>query len=581
MVKVWAPRASLVELETNGELLPLEPQELGWWSADQSLEHGQDYSFRLDGRGGFPDPRSPWQPTGVHQPSRHVDHSRFPWSDTSWQPLPLSSAVIYELHVGTFSPEGTFQGVVDRLDYLVELGITHIELMPVASFLGNHGWGYDGVALFAPHEPYGGPSGLKQLVDACHAKGIAVLLDVVYNHLGPSGNYLPQFGPYFTEKYHTTWGSAVNVDGPDSDEVRRFFCDNALMWLRDYHIDGLRLDAVHTIFDSSALPFLEQLAAEVDQLELDLGQRKVLIAETDSNDPRLIRPREGGGLGIDAQWADEVHHSLHSYLTGEQRGYYTDFGSLEMLATSMQQPFVFTGQYSKRRRQALGRRPLGALPSQFVVCTQNHDQIGNRAWGERLCHLVSGDRVKMAAALILLSPYVPLLFQGEEWSASTPFLYFVDFGEEPELAQAVVEGRRAEFASFGWEPEGDADPTSIDSFLHSKLRWNETSGESHADMLAWYRSLISLRRSLPPPPLHPLGGAKAQFDADRHWLVVHRDPATILCNFSDVELQLPVAVRSGLAVLLSSKSESRLDGRMVTIAPQSVVVVGPRSVRTG
>ena len=346
MFRIWAPNAKTLRLKLQNRTMDLSRSEDGWWSSPIKLNHGEPYALELDGHSELPDPRSPWQPEGVHGPSHHVDHSRFEWHDQRWQAPPLSSAIIHEIHVGTFTPQGTFDAAIERLDYLVELGITHVELMPVASFLGERGWGYDGVAIYAPHEPYGGPDGLKRFVDACHARGLAVLLDVVYNHLGPSGNYLPQFGPYFSERHSTPWGAALNFDGPQSDEVRRFFCDNALMWLRDYHFDGLRLDAVHAIVDTSAIPFLEQLALEVEDLEAHLGRHLVLIAESDLNDPRIIRPRLLGGCGIHAQWSDDFHHALHAMLTGEREGYYEDFGLLEDLSSVMQQPYIYAGKRS-------------------------------------------------------------------------------------------------------------------------------------------------------------------------------------------------------------------------------------------
>src|SRR3954452_4809254 len=373
MFRIWAPNADKLQLETNNERINLAKYARGWWTAPLQLEHGQDYSLSINDKAGLPDPRSPWQPNGVHAASRHVDHSRFQWTDDGWQSRPLSSAIIYELHTGTFTPQGTFDSAIDRLDYLVDLGVTHVELMPVASFLGNRGWGYDGVALDAPHQAYGGPDGLKRLVDACHARGLGVILDVVYNHLGPSGNYLPLFGPYFSQRHKTPWGDAINFDGPYSDEVRRYFCDNALMWLRDYHFDGLRLDAVHAIIDTSAVPFLEQLTEEVDELEAHLARHFVLIAESDLNDPRIVRPREIGGFGLDAQWCDDIHHALHTVLTGEREGYYADFGALTDLATAMTRPYVYAGDHSEFRKRRHGRPPMNLSAHRFLAYIQNHD----------------------------------------------------------------------------------------------------------------------------------------------------------------------------------------------------------------
>ena len=395
--KVWAPFATSLELITEGERSPMT-RSGAWWAAPVELPPGTDYSFSVNGGKHVPDPRSQWQPQGVHGPSRVVDHSSFVWTDQQWQPKPLPSAVIYELHTGTFTPEGTFDAIAGKLDHLLELGVTHIELMPVAEFSGDWGWGYDGVDLYAPHHVYGDPDSLKRLVNACHNRGLAVLLDVVYNHFGPSGNYLNQFGPYTTDRHHTPWGAAVNLDGPESVEVRRYFIDNALMWLRDYHFDGLRLDAVHSLIDNSAYHLLEQLGDEVRALERQLQRYLAVIAESDLNDPRIVRPTVLGGYGIDAQWSDDFHHSLHSVLTGEISGYYVDFGQLSDFAKAIQHAFVYDGCYSTHRRRRHGRAPEGIPAHRFVVSAQNHDQVGNRAAGDRMSHLVNPARQKIAAA---------------------------------------------------------------------------------------------------------------------------------------------------------------------------------------
>jgi len=385
-LRVWAPKPAKVALEIANQRLPMRPDESGgWWSIGTELAApGVDYAFVLDGGKPLPDPRSPSQPGGVHGRSRVIDHGSFHWSDVHWNPPPLSSGIIYELHIGTFTPAGTFEAALERLSHLTELGVTHVELMPVAEFSGDRGWGYDGVDLYAPHHAYGGPDGLKRLVDGCHARGLAVILDVVYNHFGPSGNYLAQFGPYQTDHYRTPWGDAVNFDGRGSDEVRRFLCDNALMWLRDYHFDGLRLDAIHAIVDTSAVHFLEQLAREVAALQARLGRHLMLIAESNLNDPRIVRPIEAGGYGIDAQWSDDFHHALHALLTGEHSGYYQDFGYLSELKTAITDGFVYQGQFSQHRHRPHGT-PSRHLPGErFIICSQNHDQVGNRAQGERL-----------------------------------------------------------------------------------------------------------------------------------------------------------------------------------------------------
>jgi maltooligosyltrehalose trehalohydrolase len=574
MIRVWAPLASEMQLITAGRAATMQPAAGGWWeAAEGAVAGGQDYQFRVSGAV-LPDPRSPWQPAGVHGASRHVDHAAFAWTDRHWQARPLGSAVIYELHIGTFTPRGTFDAAIERLDHLVELGVSHVELMPVAEFLGDFGWGYDGAALFAPHHAYGGPDGLKRLVNACHAKGLGVLLDVVYNHLGPSGNYLSRYGPYFTDRHATPWGPALNFDGPDSEEVRRFFCDNALMWLRDYHCDGLRLDAVHAIVDTSATTFLEQLATEVDELKAHLGRHLVLIAESDLNDPRVVRPWELGGFGMDAQWSDDIHHALHTVLTGERQGYYADFGDLADLATAMTQPYVYAGQHSEYRRRRHGRPPINLSAHRFVAYLQNHDQLGNHKQGERISHLVNLDRCKIGAALVLLSPYVPLLFQGEEWGATSPFQFFVDFHSEPKLAAAVREGRQREFASFGWQAAEVPDPTDPATFERSKLNWHDLAEPVHQKLLAWHRELIRLRRQVWAFTTGRLDETTAAFDEEQSWLRIERGLITIVCNFAPQQRVIPTAGRTG-AVFLASKQGWELTGDAVKLPGESVLVFGP------
>lgn len=552
MPSVWAPFAKQLELDAAGRRVAMSRDADGWWTCDDELPAGTDYWFVVDGDR-LPDPRSPWQPSGVHGPSRTFDHREFPWTDAAFQARPLASAVIYELHIGTFTPAGTFDSAIEKLDHLVDLGVTHVELMPVAEFLGDHGWGYDGVNPFAPHHAYGGPTGLKRLVDACHARGLGVLLDVVYNHLGPVGNYLPRFGPYFQSKWKTPWGDALNFDGPDSDEVRRYFCDNALMWLRDYHFDGLRLDAVHAIVDRAATPFLEQLATEVDALKAHLGRHLVLTAESDANDPRVVRPWELGGFGLDAQWSDDVHHAIHGYLAREQIGYYSDFGSLADLAAAMTRPYVYDGRRSQHRRRMHGRPPVNLGGGRFVVFSQNHDHVGNRADGERLAHLAGLRRAKIAAGLVLLSPYVPLLFQGEEWGALAPFRFFVDFDTEPELKQAVIQGRRREFAGFGRTPEEIPDPTSREAFQVSKLDWRELDAAPHREMLAWYRTLTSLRRTYSDLTDGRLDRVAVAYDDKSHWLRIERGALVIVCNFGDADANIPLSA-DGAAYRLAASS---------------------------
>ena len=570
--RVWAPRAGNAAVEVSGRREPMRPGPSGWWSAAlEGVGAGADYAFVTDGGDPLPDPRSPWQPNGVHGPSRTVDHGAFHWTDSGWQAPPLSSAVVYELHVGTFSMEGTFAGAVGHLDHLVELGISHVELMPVQEFSGQWGWGYDGVDLFAPHHCYGEPAGLKALVNACHERGLAVLLDVVYNHLGPAGNYLSRFGPYFSTRHATPWGEAVNLDAEGSYEVRRFLCDNALMWLRDYHFDGLRLDAVHQIFDASAVHFLEQLAEEVAELGAESGRHLVVIAESDLNDPRLVRPREAGGYGLDAQWSDDFHHALHTVLTGEQAGYYADFGSLADLAKSLQMVFVYDGRYSACRARIHGR-PIGDLPGwRFLGFLQNHDQVGNRAKGDRSARLMSLGRLKIGAALVLCSPFVPMLFQGEEFAASTPFPYFSQH-QELQLARGVSEGRKREFQAFGWDPLDIPDPQDPQTFRRARLDWNEVACAPHAQMLEWHRRLIALRRSTPALCDGRLREVEVQFDEERAWLTMTRGPIVVALNLAAASQVVPVAF--GATVRLSSDDAAcRVSGKEAYLGPDSVLIL--------
>ena len=577
--RVWAPLARNVSVNVAGESIEMEPDEVveGWWQANgRRARAGEEYTFNVDDNQDLPDPRSGWQPYGVHGPSRIVDHSAFRWTDGEFQARPLSSALIYELHVGTFTTEGTFESIVGKLDHLKKLGVTHVELMPVADFPGRFGWGYDGVNLFAPRHLYGGPEGLKKLVDACHARNLAVILDVVYNHLGPSGNYLPKFAPYFTDRHHTPWGDALNFDGPYSDEVRRYFCDNALMWLRDYHFDGLRLDAVHAIVDTSATTFLEQLASEVDVLKAHLGRHLVLIAESDLNDPRIVRPWEIGGFGIDAQWSDDFHHALHSVVTGERNGYYSDFGSIRDLATAFETSYVYTGRRSKFRLRRHGRPPIGLTGHHFLGYVQNHDQLGNRAQGDRLCHLTTKERAKIAAALVLTAPFIPMLFQGEEFGSCSPFQYFADFSEDPDLAKAVSEGRRKEFGQFGWKPEEVPEPGSPQTFERSKIRWDEMEREPNRSLLEWHRQLIELRRELPQLTDGRLDLIVTEHNETEQWLFVERGLVSIIANFADEPRTIPLRDGRPMNVLLASADAGIKAGDdEITLPGNSVAILGP------
>jgi maltooligosyltrehalose trehalohydrolase len=574
-LRTWAPNAAQVEVESGGERLVLQSAGGGFHEGDVPwLIPERDYTLRLDGGLPLPDPRAERLPHGVHGPGRRLDHSQYAWRDTGWEPPSLRSGVVYELHVGTFTPEGTFDAAREKLDHLRKLGVTHVELMPVHSFPGERGWGYDGVGLFAPHEPYGGPDRLKRFIDACHARGFAVLLDVVYNHLGPEGNYLSRFGPYLTNRYVTPWGPAVNLDGSGSDEVRRFLLDNARMWLRDYHLDGLRLDAVHALFDRSALHLLEELQEEVTSLELELGRSIVLVAESDLNDPRLVHARELGGFGLAAQWSDDFHHALHARLTQERQGYYEDFGRVSDLAAALEKGFVYDGRYSRYRERRHGRSTVGLSGHRFIVYTQNHDQIGNRAQGERTSHLLCVDRLRIAAALLLTAPFVPLLFQGEEWGATTPFLYFTDF-RDPALGRAVYEGRCRESVVFGWKREDIPDPQARDTFVRSKLDWEEPEREPHASLLAWYRNLIQLRRSTEAFRDHRLDRIHVRYSEDAGWLVVERGPWSIVCNLSGSAQSIPLTADRPTQPLLAAPSKVVTRSDAIVLGGASVAILGP------
>jgi maltooligosyltrehalose trehalohydrolase len=577
---VWSPFAKRLSLSAAGDARAMQgPDERGWWRLDVSnAGHGTDYGFLVDDDAkAYPDPRSAWQPNGVHGLSRVYDHSRFVWSDGRFQAPPLSSGVVYEMHVGTFTPQGTFDAAIEKLDYLAELGVTHVELMPVAAFEGKHGWGYDGVALFAVHEPYGGPDGLKRFVNAAHAKGLAVLLDVVYNHFGPSGNYTGKFGPYVTDSHHTPWGGAVNLEEAGSSEVRRFFCDNGLMWMRDYHIDGLRLDAVHAFVDRSAIHFLEQLSTEVVALQAQLGRRLLLIAESDLNDPRIVTPRETGGLGIDAQWSDDFHHALFAVLNpNERNGYYADFGSLAQLAKALEQTFVYDGTYSSYRRRIHGR-PTDALPQhRFLGYIQTHDQVGNRAFGERISRITGLERAKIAAAIVLLSPFVPMLFQGEEWAASTPFQYFADH-DDRELACLVSEGRKREFAAFGWDPEMIPDPESPETYEASKLKWKELNEPEHIEMQEWYRALIGLRRATSSLNDGGRANVRVTFDQEKKWLRIERGAITVLCNLGTQDCTFPVPQSSSLE--LASHRTPQIADNAISLPADSIAVIRAATIK--
>jgi len=569
--RVWAPTPKNVELAILQQRIPMDRQAGDWWTADlPSLAAGSDYGFVLDGDGPFPDPRSPYQPHGVDGLSHSIIHENFVWTDTAWQAPPLSSAVIYELHIGSFTPRGTFDAAIEKLDHLVDLGVTHVELMPVNEFSGEYGWGYDGVGLYAPHHAYGAPESLKRLVEACHLKHLAVILDVVYNHFGPVGNYWAKYGPYQKYNFSTPWGPAINFDDAHSDEVRRFFCDNALMWIRDYHFDGLRLDALHAIVDNSAEPFIEQLSEEVQKLEAQLGRHLVLIAENDRNDPRFLWSQGRGGFALHAQWNDDFHHALHTVLTGETADYYSDFGTLADLCKALQQAYVYDGRYSPFRKRRQGRAPLGLDGSRFLAYLQNHDQIGNRPLGERSSHLLSAGRLKVAAALILTSPFLPMFFQGEEWGATTPFLYFSDH-RDPALADKVREGRRREFPAVAGKAEAIPDPQAPETFARSKLDWQELSQPRHAELFEWHKRLIRLRRVNPSLCDGRMEGVSASFDERERCVRLERGPWSIVCNLGLTPLTAPL--RDGVHELAAASEVGVLVAPSIVTLPSDSVAI--------
>ncbi len=580
--RVWAPLAERsVDLELGGTRLPMEPDgELGWWRREEATAGpGDQYRFAIDGGAALPDPRSRFQPRGVHGPSEIDDPAAFRWTDGDWRGLALEDLTVYELHIGTFTPEGTLDAAASRLDHLVELGVSAVELLPVNDFPGRWGWGYDGVHLWAVHRAYGGPEALRRFVDAAHARGLAVILDVVYNHLGPDGAVLQRYGPYTTTKYATPWGGAFNLDDAGSDEVRAFIVENALMWLRDAHVDGLRLDAVHALLDVSATHLLEELAGAVRALEARVGRRLLVIAESDLNDPRLVRRLEEGGYGLDAQWSDDFHHALWAALTGERSGYYADFGGLEPVAHALRRGVVYEGQRSRFRRRRHGRPYIGVPGPRLLGYLQDHDQIGNRAGGERSSALLGTEALMAAAATVILGPFTPMVFMGEEWGARTPWQYFTDHGD-PELAAAVSRGRRREFTAFGWREEDVPDPQDPATFERSRLRWEEAGEEVPARLLAWHRDLFRLRRRLLTLPESPwegdagLAGVRVEVDEAARTLVMRRAHVVVAWNLGETTA-LVALVDSGAAppVLLTSVEGQTVEGGRLELAPGSTVVV--------
>jgi maltooligosyltrehalose trehalohydrolase len=565
---IWAPFASDVcvkLLDRSGALHRLERRDFGYFSGTVPGAHaGARYVYRLDEREEWPDPTSRFQPDGVHGASEVIDPNAFRWSDEGWRGLPLDRFIIYELHVGTFTRHGTFQGVISRLDALRDLGVTAIELMPVAQFPGSRNWGYDGVFLFAPQSTYGGPVGLQALVDACHRRGLAVILDVVYNHLGPEGNVLGHYGPYFTDRYRTPWGAAINYDGPDSDAVRHFIVSNALQWITDYHIDALRLDAIHGIYDFSAKHILRELADAVHERGRALGRTVQLIAESDLNDVTVIASPEQGGHGLDAQWSDDFHHSLHALTTGERLGYYEDFGELTHLATALEQGFVYAGRYSRHRRRRHGNSVRERPSRQLVICAQNHDQVGNRAFGDRLSSVLPWEALKLSAAAVLLAPYTPLLFMGEEFGETAPFHYFIDHGDAG-LIEAVRQGRRKEFAAFGWTDVPD--PQAPETFERSRLRDGSALDHRQHALLAWYTRLIEIRLSR--PEFRSEGMARSQhhvvLDGGRRMLVLQYwqkqlPTALLILSFNHQAAELPIEKPHGVWKLSTASWNKEFGG---------------------
>ncbi|HZD98796.1 MAG TPA: malto-oligosyltrehalose trehalohydrolase [Micromonosporaceae bacterium] len=575
---VWAPERDRIRLRlgsgsrSDADIVAMSRSEDGWWRADVAgAVAGTDYAFLIDDDDkGYPDPRSRWQPGGVHEASRIYDHDEFRWTDHGWTGRALPGAVIYELHVGTFTPEGTFDAAIDRLDHLADLGVDFVELLPLNAFNGDHGWGYDGVGWYAPHEPYGGPDGLKRFVDACHASGLAVLIDAVYNHFGPSGAYAPMFAPVLSSGAND-WGQSLNLDGHHSDGVRRFVIDSALAWLRDYHADGLRLDAVHTLVDHSATHLLEQMAAEVDALATHLGRPLSLIAESDRNDVRLVTSRDAHGYGLTAQWDDDIHHALHALLTGERQGYYDDFGEISGLAKVWREAFFHNGTYSTFRGRRHGR-PIDRATTpgyRFIAYVQDHDQIGNRAAGDRLTATLSPALLRVAAVLLFTSPFTPMLFMGDEWAASTPWQYFTGH-PEPELGAAVANGRRAEFARHGWRPEDVPDPQDPATFSRSKLDWDELELREHAEMLTVYRQLIALRRRYPELSDPRLDRVDVTYG--EHHVVIHRGRCLVVANLGSEPVTVDVP-GNGVETLYATSADANTGSTPVRLPAEAAAVV--------
>jgi len=588
--RVWVPNVDCLHLVADGRRRPLEPLADGYHQLTlPGNREGMDYMYELaDGRL-RPDPASRHQPHGVHGASRVVDTGAFPWTDSRWRGISLRDYIAYELHVGTFTEKGTFDAAIPRLAYLRELGVTAVELMPVAEFPGARNWGYDGVSLYAPHHAYGGPMALQRLVDACHAQGLAVILDVVYNHLGPEGNYLREFGPYFTDRYRTPWGAALNFDGPGSDAPRRFFLDNSVYWLREYHIDALRLDAIHGIFDFSARHLLAEMVDEVNAEAERQDRPLYLIAESDLSDARVVEDRERGGHAVHAQWLDDFHHALHTSLLAGGEGYLEDFGGLDDLARTLTRGFVYDGRYSRHRQRRFGNSSAHLPGERFMIACQNHDQVANASRGQRLSRLAGFEREKLAAVVLLTAPYLPLIFQGQEYGETNPFHYFVSHGDEA-LVEAVREGRRREFAAFVSEAEF-ADPQAESTFQASKLDWAKLEREPHSALLKLYRRLLDLRTDR-----KSLGNCRkdlmsVEVDPERLWLRIERsseggERTLVLANFSAEVVEVPIPGETqGLELLLWTGAPSYggeavgpvpfMERNRITLGPWEAAILAP------
>ena len=588
---VWAPEKKHVILHIVAPFdkeFPMVKNEEGYFSVEvETVEKELQYFFKPDGINDFPDPASQYQPDGVHGPSQTIDHSSFNWNDGNWKSIPINEMIIYELHVGTFTPEGTFEAIIDRLDDLKDVGINALELMPVFQFPGNRNWGYDGVYPYAVQNSYGAPEGLKKLVNACHQKGISVILDVVYNHLGPEGNYFSQFGPYFTTRYNTPWGDAINFDDAWSDGVREYFSGNVIHWLENYHIDALRFDAIHAIFDIGAVHFWALTHQKVKHLEDKMGRRFYLIAESDLNDPKIVKMPEQGGYGFDAQWLDDFHHALYTLINPEDKQRYYDFGSIDQLVKGYNEGFVHSGEWVKFRKKKYGASSANFPGDKFVIFIQNHDQIGNRADGKRLCSLVDFEKLKLASAAVFLAPYIPMLFMGEEYGDESPFLYFISHSDR-DLIKAVQEGRNKEFADFGFD-DNVADPQDENTFRQSILQWDKRNKDHHKMILEWHKELIRMRKTFAPLKDFDKRNLQAKV-INENSFVLYRHTAgmeeSMMClfNFSEEEVEYAPALTQTAIKVFDSKDRQwttqnkNADPHPDQVKPNQKISLQPSSV---